>query len=280
MEHIIDSQTHRCKNCGHEFQGHICSMCAQKVKFFSATPKGLFLEWWAVRKEDLRHFGFTTWQLLKDPGLVIHEYLAGKRRKYYNSTNYFLLIASLVTILTLQFRTSDPQQAMDSIGAFYESIGIPMPEENPGGVMVYDFMMKHYNVALLATLPFLALGSFWAFRIFFRKKPQKLGEHFVMHLFCYGVLNLLLIPFIPFINPGSPESKAMLLTSTSMVIFYIWVYKKWLKISWLKAVLASVLGYIFYFIAFFLGIIAVTLASMIITIIVILGFKGIKKLFP
>lgn len=277
MKHNVMNETHLCKNCGHEFEGIICSMCAQKIKHFTTTPKGLFLEWWSVRKEDARHFWFTTKQLIKNPGEVIDEYLDGKRRKYYNSTNYFLLIASVVTILTLQFRTGEP--SMDAIVAMYESVGITISDDNKGGAIAMDFISNHYNVALLLTLPFLALGSYLGFNIFFKNKTRKVGDHFVMHLFCYGLLNLLLIPFIPFINPGNPESKAMIFTMVTMIVFYTWVYRTWYKINWVKAIIASILGYILYFACFFLSIFAIMIAVLLVFFIVLLAYKGIKMAY-
>lgn len=266
-------ESHICKNCNHQFEGYICSVCAQKVKYYSATPKGLFLEWWSVRKEDVKHFWFTTKELIKNPGKVIDEYLDGKRRKYYNSTNYFLLVASIVTILTIQFRAGDPAQSAESVNAFYESLGFSMPKDNPGGALAFDFISTHYNIALMLTLPFLALGSFLTFKWFFRNNSRKVGEHFVMHLFCYGLLNFLLIPFLPFINPGNPESKAMLFTSITMILFYSWVYKTWYKLNWPKAVIASILGYLIYFITFFLAVIAITIVIVLVVIVVVLVMK-------
>lgn len=264
---------HTCLNCGNQFEGKVCNTCGQKTKHFNVTPKGLFLEWWSVRKEDLRHFWFTTKSLILSPGMVLDEYLDGKRKKYYNSTNYFLLIASIVTIITIQFRDLNPEEALANVSSFYESIGFPVDESNKGGIIAMEWISRHYNVALMMTLPFLALGSFLSFKWFFKIKKRKLGEHFVMHLFVYGLQNFLLIPTLPFINPSSPESKAMFITSSFMILLYAWVYKDWFKLNWAKAILASILAYALYFAAFILGIITVVVVAIILTVLTIMIVK-------
>jgi hypothetical protein len=94
-----------------------------------------------------------------------------------------------------------------------------------------------------------------------------------MHLFVYGLQNFLLIPTLPFINPSSPESKAMFITSSFMILLYAWVYKDWFKLNWAKAILASILAYALYFAAFILGIITVVVVAIILTVLTIMIVK-------
>ncbi len=273
MQDAIIKEPHTCKNCDNQFEGIVCNICGQKVKSFSNTPKDLLREWWAARKEDIYHFLFTTRELLLRPGLVLEEYLDGKRKKYYNSTNYFLLIASLVTFVTLQFREVDAVKALEKWNSIYEKMGITMPDKNPAGLMTFEWISTHYNVAMMITLPFLAMASFWVFKTFFRKRTYKFGDHFVMHLFIYGLISFILIPTLPFIDPGDPNSPGILWTWVFLLIVYTWVYKSWLKINWAKAILGSILSYFFYFVFFFLFIIGIVIVAILLTIAVIFVIK-------
>jgi hypothetical protein len=257
-----------CLNCGNSFEGIICNQCGQKPKDPSLTTKGLVLEWWESRMTDYRQFLHTTRDLLLRPGSVFHDYLAGRRKRYYNATNYFLLVASLATFVTLQFRSFDAKASIEKWTELYAQMGIPSGD-NEFGMLIMDWLMTHYNIAMLLTLPFLA----WSSYLLFRKRKLNFGEHMLLHFFAYSVINLLLLPTYPFVNPANPDSSAFLITSTPTVLYYCWVFKDTFELSWGKAVLTGLLFYALYFILFLLTIVLLTIVAIILTLLVILGIK-------
>ena len=258
-----------CKNCENQFEGIVCNRCGQKVKHFESTPKGLFKEWWSVRKEDFHHFLFTTKELILRPGTVIDEYLGGKRKKYYNSTHYFLLVASLVTFLNIQFRNVDGAAFMEKISEAYASMGVEVPKENQVGAEYFEFFGTHANVSLMLTLPFLALASFWVCGWFFgNTKRYRLGDHFVLQLFLYGLLNLLLVPTIPFVN--TTDVASLPLTFGTMLILNMWVFRDMFKGSWFVSFLMSIVFFIMYWLSFFGFIIGLMLVILLLILLIVL----------
>jgi len=270
-----EDKLHECKNCGNQFKGFICNQCGQKVKHFSSSPKGLFLEWWFVRKEDFQRFIFTTKEMLLRPATVLNEYLDGKRRKYYNSTNYFLLIASIAAFITIQFRQADGAQTMQNINEMYASMGIPIDPDNPGGAYAFEWMNRHYNIALMLTLPFLVLSTFLINKWVFKAKRYTFGEHFVMNLFVYGLNVFIMLPTQPFLNDQSLSGALFLFNMVFLALLYAWVQKDLYSLSWLKAILAGLLFCIFYALIFVLFFVLIA----ILTVIVIVSVMTVVKMF-
>lgn len=157
-----------CLNCDTALMGNYCSGCGQKADTHRISFKNFIFH-------DLLHgtfhiergMLFTAKQALLRPGAAALDYIAGKRKRYYN---VFLLI--LLTVGVMLFTRHADE-------LFY----------NPGGEVVKDkvylneaskrldeFFSQKSKIILLLFVPFAALNSF----ILFRRKKLNLSEHFIV----------------------------------------------------------------------------------------------------
>ncbi|MBL7851640.1 MAG: DUF3667 domain-containing protein [Cyclobacteriaceae bacterium] len=101
-----------CKNCGHTFEGKYCNQCRQEATTTRIT--------WSEVVRQLRHatvdvdrgFFFTVQQLFRQPGVMIREYLEGKRVNYSNPFFYVLLMAGFTSLLFLSFDVPLPVRSI------------------------------------------------------------------------------------------------------------------------------------------------------------------------
>lgn len=89
-----------CKNCDSTLTGAYCAQCGQKDIELERPFFELLLE--AVRETfdvDGRAFR-TVWTLLRHPGVLTREFLAGRRRLYTQPVRLYLFISVLFFVLT------------------------------------------------------------------------------------------------------------------------------------------------------------------------------------
>jgi hypothetical protein len=155
----------QCANCGYALGRHdsFCVNCGQKadthrldmhhiwhdlVHAFTHADKGLLL---LIRELALR------------PGLVAREYVAGKRKKYFNPFTFLLLMVGVATFVTATFNLMAMQPGM---------------EKNPGVQLV----TRYYNFIVLLGVPLMALFS-W---LLYRKDRFNFAENLVFTAFTTG----------------------------------------------------------------------------------------------
>ena len=90
----------KCKNCGEDFEGNFCNHCGQK-KFASKVNFKIFSSW-IIDAFDY-HSGLinTFLHLQTKPGVLVHDFLAGKTKSYFNPVTYLLISFSLAIILAV-----------------------------------------------------------------------------------------------------------------------------------------------------------------------------------
>ena len=96
----------RCLDCGAELRGRFCSACGQRVAPAFPTLRMMLVEAWHELTVFDERLARTAWLLLKQPGTLINEYLAGRRTRYVPplrtylvaSVTYFLLAAMIPSI--------------------------------------------------------------------------------------------------------------------------------------------------------------------------------------
>src|SRR5690349_14020826 len=92
--------TTNCKNCGVAFQGKFCPNCAQRSDTHRFTLKHLFHE----SLHALTHTDKGMLLLIKEmflkPGKVAREFVAGKRKTYFNPITFLLITTALSIFLS------------------------------------------------------------------------------------------------------------------------------------------------------------------------------------
>jgi|SRR5690606_18419547 len=158
-----------CLNCGKEVADKYCSGCGQKTDTHRISFKNFIFH-------DVLHgtfhldkgIFFTAKQSLLRPGKAALDYIAGKRKSYYN---VFLLI--LITIgLMLFFRHFHTEILINR--------GLLVVEEptyvNEASRKMDEILSQKSKIIILLFVPLAALNSF----ILFRRKKLNLSEHFII----------------------------------------------------------------------------------------------------
>jgi hypothetical protein len=91
--------TRYCLNCGHAVEGKYCSYCSQSINVGPITWKSFGYEFIHALTHAEKGILGTTWQLIKNPGKVLNEYIEGKRKKYHPPAGFFLIWVTLSIIV-------------------------------------------------------------------------------------------------------------------------------------------------------------------------------------
>ncbi len=169
-----------CLNCGEKLTGKYCSNCGQRTDTHRISFKN-FIE------HDILHGAlhfekgmlFTAKEALFRPGKAALEYIAGKRKRYYN---VFLLI--LITIGLMLFFRHFYNELLISRGrlSIQES-----PDLNEASKTMDEIFSQKSKIIIFLFVPFAALNSF----ILFRRKQLNLSEHSIISgMLLLGILLL------------------------------------------------------------------------------------------
>jgi Protein of unknown function (DUF3667) len=139
-----------CLNCGRSVYEHYCGHCGQKI----STKR---LDWhylWHDIPHSVLHLDKGFWPtllgMLSKPGVVIREYLDGKRAKYFRPLTYLLILGTIAGIIYLKV-------------PFYQDMA--NDAESTEFMTVYqELNSKYFNLFTSALLPLQALFLWLFFR--------------------------------------------------------------------------------------------------------------------
>ncbi len=80
-----------CLNCNQPVSGNYCANCSQKTNVSRFTWRSFLAESLHVFTHMENTFLRTLWLMLVKPGLILDEYLGGKRKKYQSPVGLFLI---------------------------------------------------------------------------------------------------------------------------------------------------------------------------------------------
>lgn len=87
--------TKHCLNCAHPVKEKYCPQCGQATDVARITWKSFGEEFIHTFTHAEKSVVGTTWQLVKNPGNVLDEYIKGKRKKYQAPVAFFLIWVTL-----------------------------------------------------------------------------------------------------------------------------------------------------------------------------------------
>jgi hypothetical protein len=164
-----------CLNCEAPLpdQARFCPTCGQKTATRRLTLRDIGHELWhALTHTDHSVFGLIK-ALLRRPGLVAAEYVAGHRKRYFNPFTFLVVTVGLSALVI----------AGTGVGGF---------GSHPGAVGKQ--LQANLNLFILAQVPLLALWS----RLLFLNSGRNLAENLVLVAYCSGLRSLaFLIVFVP-----------------------------------------------------------------------------------
>ncbi len=205
-----------CLNCGKELTDKYCSGCGQKadtrrISFKNFISQDILHGTFHIEKGML----FTARQSLTRPGKAALDYIAGKRKQYYN---VFLLI--LVTIGLILFARHFYDELANGQGT---EVANATPYLNEASRTMDEIFSQKAKIIIFLFVPFAALNSF----ILFRRKKLNLSEHSIIAgmillgmllLSAFGNLFFYLDLAVPFSNAFANGASIFV---TALIILHI-----------------------------------------------------------
>ncbi|RYY13737.1 MAG: DUF3667 domain-containing protein [Chitinophagaceae bacterium] len=219
-----------CLNCqaSLDVQDRFCRNCAQKADTHRLTLSHIFHDFvHAFTHADKGIFKLIG-DLVKQPGTVAKEYIAGKRKKYFNPFTFFLIMAGIMVLSSTYFAKPDkpfvPDQQMLSRIPTVDGKQqyITMSER---GLQMGQFTRKHGNVLAMCAVPLFALFSWAAFR----RNRYNYAEHLTANMMFVTVANLA-FTIIVYPLQAMGEVSAVLRTGTTgiglilQILYFTYAY--------------------------------------------------------
>lgn len=165
-----------CKNCQQEFDGNYCPNCGQSAKehrinatyFLHDIPHSIF---------HIDGLFFSTLKgLFTKPGLVVQEFLEGKRVKYFRPFAYVMVMTAISTLL-VKFLIFCKEKML-----LYYQPNLQLVES-------HNFFEHYFSLFIFMMIPFAGLVT-W---LFFYRNQYNYWEHFLANTYIAAQLNFIWI---------------------------------------------------------------------------------------
>ena len=222
-----------------------CPACGEKIEPIPLRTKEMLRSWWRKRVHDASVFALTSRDLLLNPGKVVRSYWEGPRGKYYQPINYYVFITSIIAFVTLTF---SPQiEVEELIRRNNEMMGVDyiQPEigDNEQAAEIQqstvrkqaEFMLwvrKHFNLMMMATIPFFVLAVFLSVR----KLGYTYGQQFIFGVYISGFASLIGMPMFFFRDPLNSFDPTALISLGIGIAYYAWSFRSLYQFSWIKSI--------------------------------------------
>lgn len=247
-----------CLNCENEVNDNFCPKCGQKTDTHRITFKNFIFHdvlhgTFHIEKGIL----FTAKQALVRPGKASLDYIAGKRKPYYNVFLLILLSLSLLLFLKHFYNEILVSQGRGPI--------VDTEVLNDASKQFADFFNKQKKLITFIFVPLAAINTY----ILFNKKKLNLSEHSIIagmlllgNLLISIFYNILLYINLPIQFDSSAVEAFSLITSIITIIYIIYGYYNAFGSMY------SVFGFTYRILLFFL----LFLFQLIFLLIIAVGF--------
>ncbi len=202
-----------CLNCGKELTDKYCSGCGQKADTHRITFKNFVFH-------DLLHgtfhlergIFFTAKEALIRPGKAALDYIAGKRKRYYNVFLLILLAAGLLLFVRHFY-------AETLLG---ETVEKDYSHLNSASQALNKLFAQKSKIIILLFVPFAALNSY----VLFRRKKLNFPEHAILSgMILLGMILISLFGNLFFyLNIIMPFSDAVANFASYTIILLTFIY--------------------------------------------------------
>jgi hypothetical protein len=197
----------KCLNCGETVLEKYCSHCGQKT-----DTKRLN---WHHLIHDIPHsifhlekgFFLTLKMMIINPGLVIREYLDGKRAKYFRPLTYLFILGTIAGLIYLN-----------------TPIYLEMAKNAESAEMakvIQDLVGKYYNIVSVVLIPFYSF-SVWLFY----KRERNFVEIVTAHFLIMGTVSVLALLNLLY-NISTDKGLIMglgFMSTIASLAYYVYVY--------------------------------------------------------
>ncbi len=234
----------RCSTCGNNFEGNFCNNCGQKA---NASASASAINFKSFSKTIIKSFfevdkGFihTFIELLKKPDIVISKYIKGEGSCYTNPAKLLFITSGVYAFIYIWlglFNFKDLFNTIPHSSTFSTYINL-----------VYEKLQQYLGIFLILMVPLKSLGTY----IVFRKRKQSFTYHLILNAYIYSLIIIFLIIFLSVhLLVADNLIIRTFLDAAITLIFYSYVFKKYFRIKYPKAILlyifSSIIPTIFIF---------------------------------
>lgn len=217
-----------CKNCGNSFEGNYCNQCGQSAKTKRINHEFL----WEDIEHGLFHYdkgiGYSLKKLFEKPGIVIYDYIEGKRVNHFRPISMVIIMATIYALIYHLLDLNHRSALDESSGAILERV------------------FEHYYWFVVATLPIYALTTY----ILFKKTKYNFYEIIIFEAFKTSQRLGVHILFLPVLYFVKDRSGFNILTNLLFVIDFIlifWTNRQFFsKMRVGEVLIKSILSYLMY----------------------------------
>jgi len=230
----LTSESKYCKNCGIAVTNKYCENCGQRTSVYKVSFKETIHDFMDAAFSVNAPLFITLKLLLVNPGILLREYLEGKRKKYYKPVAFFIL----TTVAYLVIRSA--------IGFDPFSDTVVVVEDTQVSQLLTkarDFMLFNINKLLFVFAFTLALFS----KLFFYKK-YSLAEFLAVSFYLTGMytlfttLNMFLVVWV--------KKELQPLGMLVMFVYFIYAMVSFIQTKKTVTILKSILVFILSFFAY------------------------------
>jgi hypothetical protein len=232
-----------CANCSGTVDTNFCPTCGQKINIHRISLGHVLHEGVHSITHADKGFLLLVKELITRPGFVAREYIAGKRKRYFNPLSYLVITSALLAYF-------------GSVTGYMDKL-TGGGANRAGGRPLSDEWREVYHIAATSGkwLTLLLIAPLFAFLswLFFIKKKYNYAENFVLHAFIMGEATLLrTVVFIPLFLVF-PEKTSTLNLFVYEVIFLTFItiaykqfYQQHLSLVIVKVVVIRILFLVFF----------------------------------
>lgn len=234
---------HKCKNCDLEFYGNYCNHCGQKADTERFTFRSLFDNFIYGITNLNRGIFFTIYGLFSRPGIVIKEYIEGKRVSYANPFTLLIILSGVFALLY-----STMHLVLDLEPNHILSDKIHFSSNSSFARVIVAFFNWVENNTIFLTIIHLPVNAV-VYKYAFRKNGAKRYNYAEMtfiasFLACQTlVIDIVSFPYRWYIQ-GRLSYTYSFITISIHALLVIWAFKDIFNLSWWKSIKRTILAFL------------------------------------
>lgn len=234
-----------CLNCGHPFRGHFCPNCGQNADTKRITMRTAIRSLVVTLVGGDSLFIRTCGNLIYRPGFMIHDFLCGKRERYFRPVQLLLCLVTIFALISFLFK--------DSLSLWNDlQISDPSLKDNNDTFAQASLSLKKLLSNEVTFSLFFAFIMVFPFHLLFKRKTlacpdgenrrMNTAEHFItlIYLSCLNLIfGLILLPL-----HCIPQADTFLnfLDFFLMLFLSTWVYRQLFNLGWFNCLWRNVLA--------------------------------------
>jgi hypothetical protein len=243
---IVNERATYCYNCDSPAEGNYCSKCGQRTNVHKVTFRETFQDFWDFIFSVNAPFFKTVKGLFINPGKVLREYLAGRRKSYYKPVAFFLVM-TVVYLLIRSLIGYDP----------FGNTTLNVTDESQRQLLTKARNFMLLNIDKLLFVFVFTMGLF--LKLFFFRK-RSLAEFLAVSFYLIAVYTIFTILNMFFIN--YVDSQVQYLAMLIMMVYFCYALISFFQKRKLLVLLKAIVVYFVSFVSY--GLLAFAISFLII----------------